>query len=291
MTHPMANAPPPDTDEEPDVHRAVSDDGTEIVGRAHGEGQSLVLVHGALEDGDLTWDSILPFLSERFTCYCMSTRGRGLSAEPSDPDYSSERLVQDVTSFADSIGESVGLVGHSSGAGLALGAAAQTNAVSAVAAYEPLVPSVIDEDDAARVQNAIVRVGEAVTEGRLADAARIPFEDSPIGAADDVTALLEAGYFEEMARYVPLNLQERQQAAESEVPGFSAPSVLARITVPVLLLQGSQSSNWATESVDYLADYLADPGTVEIDGAGHFGPQFWPEVVADELLQFFETAL
>lgn len=285
----MANAPSPDTDEEPDVHRAVSDDGTEIVGRVHGEGQPLILVHGALEDGDLAWNSILPILTERFTCYCMNTRGRGLSAEPSNPDYSSERLVQDVTSFADSIGESVGLAGHSSGAGLALSAAAQTDAISAVAAYEPLVPSVINEDDATRVQDAIVGVGEAVDEDRLADAARIPFENSPIATADDVIALSEADYFEKMARYVPLNLKEREQAAESEVLGFSAPSVLARITVPVLLLHGSQSSNWATESTDYLTDYLADSRIVEIDGAGHFGPQFWPATVADELIQFFKT--
>jgi pimeloyl-ACP methyl ester carboxylesterase len=66
------------------VHRAVSDDGTEIAGRVHGQGPPLVLFHGAPHDGDLAWEALLPRLADRFTCYLPSWRGRGRSADSED---------------------------------------------------------------------------------------------------------------------------------------------------------------------------------------------------------------
>lgn len=95
------------------IHRAVSAAGTEILGRVHGQGPPLVLVHGGLEDGDLCWASLLPALRDRFTCYLPSRRGRGLSGD--SDDLSPERLVEDVTAFVDSIGPPVGIVGESDG--------------------------------------------------------------------------------------------------------------------------------------------------------------------------------
>lgn len=62
------------------IHRAVSADGTEISGRVHGQGPPLVLVHGALHDGDIAWSALVSHLTERFTCFLPSLRSRGLSA-------------------------------------------------------------------------------------------------------------------------------------------------------------------------------------------------------------------
>ena len=93
------------------IQRAVSADGTEIAGRVQGQGPPLVLVHGAIGDGDSAWEALLPHLTDRFTCYLPSTRGRGLSGD--NPDHSPPRLEEDVTAFVDSIGEPVCLVGWS----------------------------------------------------------------------------------------------------------------------------------------------------------------------------------
>ena len=60
------------------IHRAVSADGTEIVGRVQGQGPPLVLLHGRLDDGDTNWRAMLPSLADSFTCFVPSTRGRGL---------------------------------------------------------------------------------------------------------------------------------------------------------------------------------------------------------------------
>ncbi len=102
------------------IHRAVSNDGTEIAGSVHGNGPPLVLFHGGVTDGEHAWSEILQYLNERFTCYLPSMRGTGLSAD--HPDQRPERHVEDLTSFIDSIGEPVGLFGHSTGGTYSLGA-------------------------------------------------------------------------------------------------------------------------------------------------------------------------
>lgn len=139
---------PPETDEETRIHRADSDDGTEIAGRVHGEGPPLVLVPGAMGDGEFVWDPLLPSLTERFTCYTMSVRSRGLSGHSTD--LSTDRRIQDVVAFVDSVGEPVGLLGWSQGGQLVLGAAEHTDAVT--------------------------RLGELAAEGRPVDGARSFFE-------------------------------------------------------------------------------------------------------------------
>ncbi|WP_317175810.1 alpha/beta fold hydrolase [Halomontanus rarus] len=208
----MGEATPPDTDGELDVHRIVSADGTEIAGRMHGQGPPLVLVHGGLGDGETSWESLLPFLADRFTCYTMSARGWGLSSQHSD--HSPERLVEE---------ELIDLVGND----------------------------------------------------------------------DEVAGLSATDYFEAAGQHVPVHLQELEQATQSDDPGPTDPSVLARITVPVLLLHGSRTTmdGWFTDSVRYVADHVADPHVREIADAGHLGPYCEPDAVADELLQFFERAL
>ena len=82
-------------------------------------------------DGDLDWQALLPHLTDRYTCHLPSTRGRGLSGD--HPDLSYGRMVDDVLTYVDSIGEPTGLVGWSGGATWALAMAAQSDVVDAVA--------------------------------------------------------------------------------------------------------------------------------------------------------------
>ena len=103
------------------IHRAASADGTEIVGRVIGHGPPLVLVHGAIGDGEFAWTELLPHLTDQFTCYLPSTRGRGRSDD--HPDHSLPRLSEDITAFVATIAEPVCMMGWSGGGPLALGAA------------------------------------------------------------------------------------------------------------------------------------------------------------------------
>src|ERR671912_679379 len=149
----------------------VTTDGVTIGGAVHGEGPPLVFVHGMLADGDTDWQALLPHLTGRFTCYLPSYRGRGLSGD--HPDLRPGRMVDDILAYVDSIEAPTGLVGWSSGAYLALAvAAAQSDAVEAVAPFEPGVLSLMDEQEQAAFGDAGARMGELAAKGRLTAAAR-----------------------------------------------------------------------------------------------------------------------
>lgn len=270
------------------INRAVSADGTDIAGRVQGRGPALVLVHGGIGDGDLAWEALLPHLTDRFTCYLPSTRGRGLSGD--SPDHSPVRLEEDVTAFVESIGEPVCLVGWSGSGAWVLGAAAHSRSVAAVAAYEPGVMSVMQEDDRAGTFAMAQSMGTAAIEGRLADAMRafVPW----ICNAEEITALAETDFVERWAGGVPAMLRFIQGDATHEGPRSTDPAVLRTIGVPVLLLRGGQSllGSWFTDAAQYIARYVADAHVRELPGVGHFAPLVAPSPLADELISFFESA-
>lgn len=267
------------------VHTSVSADGTEIAARVQGQGPPVVFVNGGGGDGDSSWATVVPFVSDHLTCFTMSTRGRGLSAD--SDDHSCERLVEDVAALVDSIGEPVGLVGHSSGASLALAAAAQSNAAAAVAVYEPAVGSIgQDADTVAQVQSATERALGASAAGRPVDAARFFVEGAPFFNDEETALMSELGVFEFMADHVAMWLRkvpEYTRAVDDDVIG--------RITAPVLLLHGARTHQYFTDSVRHLAEHLADARSVEMADVGHMGPVFAGQAVADELVRFFGTTL
>ena len=270
------------------THRAVSHDGTEIVGRVVGQGPPLVLVHGSLEDGDLCWEAMLPYLCPHFTCYLPSTRNRGLSGE--SEDLAPQRRVEDVVSFVDSIGDAVSVFGESDGGALALGAAEHSDAVAAVAVYEPVVFEVADRHLQQSVEETLPRVSDAVTDGRLTDAARLFAQ--LVANDDELPAMVTSGYLEEAGRYMAVLLEELDQGAQSQAPSAADPSLLAKVAAPVLLMHGARSArrDWFTAGVHHVADHVADPHLREVVGAGHFGVAFAPEPIADELASFLAGA-
>lgn len=261
------------------IHRATSPDGTEIIGRAHGSGPPLVLVHGGGGDGEVSWQFLLPYLMDRYTCYAMSTRGRGLSADSSPPDHSIDRLVEDVVAFSKSIGAQVGAVGHSSS--ITLAAAARSDAISAIAVYEPGVASVL-RNGTTHLESAVGKMMVTAEDGRHTEAARIFFEESGLFNGDELAAMAANGMYETTAPNVPSWCKELPEYAAA-----TSESILADITVPVLLLRGSRTNHWFEESIQYIARNLADSRVAEVAGAGHMGPALVPEGVAVELDRFF----
>ncbi|MGI8976022.1 MAG: alpha/beta fold hydrolase [Thermomicrobiales bacterium] len=266
-------------------HYVTTSDGTIIGGTVHGQGPSLVFLQGIIGDGDLDWNRVVGHLTNRFTCHLPSLRGRGLSGD--HPDLSLGRIIDDVVAYVDSIGEPTGLTGWSGGGSWSLVAAAQSDAVSAVAPFEPGVLSLADEQVQAVIGNAVARMFELVAEGNLTAAARafagFPFNDEEIAVAEG------AGYFEAAGRYVPNLLNVLQQAMESEDP-TADPAVLGAISAPVLVLLGSDTKPFFTISAQHVADHVPDARIQEIPGAGHAAPLTHPEVLAAALTEFFSTA-
>jgi pimeloyl-ACP methyl ester carboxylesterase len=264
------------------THRSVSADGTDIAGHVHGQGPPLVLVHGGVGSED-SWRFLVPFLSERFTCYPMSLRGRGLSDD--NPDQAPERLIDDVAAFADSIGEPVWLVGHSSGGALALAAATQATSVAGLALYEPAFPE-LDEKIRARYRDAFERMGAAAAQGRFLDAAQIAFEDCALANDEELATLAAAGAIVLVAPNVPVHLHDQGFVDHR----FLEPDRLERLMMPILLLHGSRTHPFYLNVVTRLTAMLTDAHVREVDGAGHMGPLLAAETVAAELMRFFARA-
>lgn len=268
------------------THYVTTTDGVTIGGTVHGQGPPLVLLHGALGDGDIDWDSLLPHLTGRFTCHLPSQRGRGLSGD--HPDLSLGRVVDDFLAYVDSIGQPTGLVGWSGGANMALAVAAQSDAVNAVGPLEPVANTLMDEQEQAALGGAVARAGERANDGNLTAAARAfagyPFTDQDIAAAE------AAGYFEATGRYVRNFLNFFQQLMEYEGPLPDDPAVLGVISAPVLVLVGSDTKPFLTTSARYVVEHVPNAQLQEIPGAGHTAPLTHPEALAEALTEFFAPA-
>jgi len=264
------------------IHRSTSTDGTEIAGRVVGQGPPLALVHGGAFCGETAWEALLPRLTDRFTCLLPSTRGRGLSADADE--HSIQLQTQDVTAFVDSIGEPVPLFGWSGGGLFALGAAEQSDAVTAVVAYEPAVFETIDEEAFADMRATLDRMTEEMDQGRPAEAARqwLAFISN-----DDELATVDAEDLHEVsAPNVSADLRALQNI-DPTAPSATDPTALATITAPVLVLGGDRPAwSWFERMNQHVADHVTDCEVRTIPGAGHVGPVLAPEPVAAELIRF-----
>lgn len=268
------------------THYVTTTDGVTIGATVHGHGPPLVFLQGAVGDGDIDWNRVVEHLSGRFTCHLPSYRGRGLSGD--HPDLSPGRRAEDILTYIDSIGQPTGLVGWSGGANSALAVAAQSDAVDAVAPFEPGMLSLMDGAQKAVVGAAVASTAELAAEGDLAAAVRaflrFPFNDEEIAVAED------AGYLEAAGRYVTNLLNLLQQEMEYEGPTADDPAVLGAISAPVLLLLGSDTKPFFTSSARHVSDHVPSARVREIPGAGHAAPLTHPEALAQALGTFFSPA-
>jgi pimeloyl-ACP methyl ester carboxylesterase len=268
------------------THYVTTTDGVTIGATVHGQGPPLVFLQGAIGDGDLDWQALLPHLTDRFTCHLPSMRGRGLSGD--HPNLSLGRVVDDMLAYVDSIGEPTGLVGWSGGAMWALAMAAQSDAVDAVAPVDPVANSLMDEQEQAALGEAVARAGELAAEGNLTAAMRAfagyPFTDEDIAVAEG------AGYFEAAGRYVPNLFNFFQQFRQYEGPLPDDPAVLSAISAPVLVLHGSNTKPFLITSARHVVDHVRNARVKEIPGAGHAASLTHPEALAKALTEFFTPA-
>lgn len=268
------------------IHRTTSPDGTEIAGRVVGQGPPLVLLHGSLYCGETAWEALLPHLTGRFTCLLPSVRGRGLSAH--SEDVTRERMFEDMVAFIDSIGQAVPVFGWSGGASAALGAAEVSDAVSAVAAYEPGVLEVIDEETLSDIGDMVARARVKVERGRAAEAALL---FSAFACNDEeLAAVVAQGRNEITAPNVATDLRYYENVDLTR-PTPTSPDALATIDVPVLVLQGEKTAlaTWMDRGTSHVAEHVRDAEVRTVPGAGHSAPNFAPEALAAEIVRFLDT--
>jgi len=118
------------------VEKVTSKDGTVIAYERSGAGPAVILVDGALCSRAFgPTAKLAPLLAEHFTVFAYDRRGRGGSGDVQP--YSKAREIEDIAALNRVAGGSASLLGLSSGAALALEAAAAGLGIRKVVAYEP----------------------------------------------------------------------------------------------------------------------------------------------------------
>jgi alpha-beta hydrolase superfamily lysophospholipase len=141
------------------VNRLTSSDGTTIAFDLLGDGPPVILVCGGSTDRTANAGEA-ELLAEHFTVFNYDRRGRGDSGDKAP--YAVEREVEDLDAVIPTAGGSASVYGTSSGAALALEAAASGLAITKLALWEP--PFIVEgrprpPADTARIYTELVAAG------------------------------------------------------------------------------------------------------------------------------------
>jgi len=197
-------------------------------------------------------------------------------------------MAQDVVEYVASLGEPVGLAGASFGGNLALLAAARSDRVEAIVSFEPAIISLVGEQEEAVMGEAIAGMAELAEEGDLVAAARA--FAGWFANDDEIVAADRAGHFEATGRYVPNLLNLLHQTMEDDGPKVDDAAMLGTISVPVLVVKGSDTRPFFADSARFVVDHAPKANLQEIPDAGHAAALTHPEALAEAITRFFLTA-
>jgi pimeloyl-ACP methyl ester carboxylesterase len=255
------------------VEHATSADGTRIAYEQSGSGRPLVLCHGTSVER-FSFRFLEPLLTDRFTLYAVDRRGRGESGDSTD-DYAIEQEFADIAALVDSLAQPTDLFGHSYGATVALGAAPLARNLRRLVLYEP-APGVPQVDP-----NLLARLDALLAEGEreqlLSDFL------TEVGLDPDALEQLRASPLWKPRVAAAHTIPRELRAEESYRPDSNA---FATLSIPVLLLLGSESPQWAREGSEVVQSVLPDSRVAVLEGQGHIAIMTAPELVADEVARF-----
>ncbi len=252
-----------------------SADGTVIAYDRAGAGPALIVSVGAF----CTRHTFVapPELRQRFTVITYDRRGRGDSGDTQP--FAPEREYEDLAAVAAAAGPEPAVVfGHSSGAAIALRAAAAGVPLAAVAAYEA---PFLNEDTPRPAADPAGRIRELVRAGRRGEAVRFWMAEVVHLPADMVSQLEGAPWAKAMEALTPTLPYDLAVTA-----GGVPTAELAKITAPVLVLGGANSPAWFRRSVAEQAAAIPGARLQMLDGYDHNAP---PEVITPILTEFFTT--
>jgi pimeloyl-ACP methyl ester carboxylesterase len=260
------------------VSTVTSKDGTLIGYEKAGSGPALVLVDGAMcyrEFGPAR--DVSKALEDEYTVYIYDRRGRGESGDTTP--YAAEREIEDLAAVLEAAGGNPYVMGQSSGAGLALIAAASGLKMKKLASYEAPY------------------VGLSLVNGRtpdhLATLNRYIAEGNRGKAVGHFMVKMVGGpwFLPLMMRTMPKIWRQLQAVAhtlpyDTTVMGgnFEVPGSLAKITVPTLVMGGSKYAPNMKAAVETVAATVPGSTLVILPGQTH---QVSPAVLVPELKKFF----
>lgn len=258
----------------------TSKDGTVIGYDSKASGPAIVLVAGATQYRavDNTTPAMIDLLADRFTVLNFDRRGRGESGDTGP--YAVAREIDDIAALIDAAGGRAGLFGMSSGAVLALeAAAALPEKVTGVVMYEPPIDPE-QSSEASWQQHAemavLAETGDAagmmvkfMTGVGMPPEAVEGFRQSPAWSAYEA---------------VGLTLEHDYRIMAEATDGNRAPERWQRAKMPVLVVDGDASFPFMKAGADWVAAALPNATRRTLTGQSH---EFDPKVLGPVLMEFF----
>jgi pimeloyl-ACP methyl ester carboxylesterase len=235
----------------------VSSDGTRIAFDRVGDGPPLVLVVGAFNTRD-TGAPLARALAARHAVYTYDRRGRGDSGDTAP--YEIDRELDDLAALLAHAGGAAAVLGFSSGAALALHAAARGLAITRLALYDlPLVAEGAPGPDHRGALDALVRAG------RRGDAVEY-FQREVVRIPPPVIAELRRAPFRAALEAMAHTLvYDMTITGDGLLPRALLPAVRA----PTLAIVGEASPPFMRATAEALARAVADGRALVLAGAGH----------------------
>lgn len=259
----------------------TSADGTKIAYDRYGDGPPLVVIAGALCDRGRS-QPIAEHLGGGFTTFNYDRRGRGNSGDTAP--YAIDREVEDLRALVDVAGGSAVVYAHSSGAALAIHAAAAGVAIDRLVLHEPPYSPATQERRTSAEAYA-QELNALLGEGREDDAVALFFR--LVG--------VPGGMVEQWRGepWWPATVSlGRSLAYDSAVVGHAEngavipAELLSRVNPPALVLIGSASPEWVREIGQQIADLLPHGTHALLPGHEHVAP---PDVVGPIVSGFLLT--
>jgi len=210
----------------------ASADGTVIAFDRYGDGPPVIMTVGAFNTRSQT-EPLARALAPRFTTLNYDRRGRGDSGD--SVPYAVEREIDDIAALIAAAGGSAAVFGHSSGATLALKAAASGLPITHLVLYEP--PFNPDASFPRLPAGLAGELAGLVADGRRGEAVEL-YQTRAVGMPEEVVVQLRNAPFRPGLEAIAHTL-----AYDAAIIGDrSLPAaMLATITIPALVITGEQS--------------------------------------------------
>lgn len=260
------------------MDKIQSADGTAIAYERFGDGPPVILIGGAFNDRSTT-TALAQALGTRLTAYVYDRRGRGDSDDTPPPAV--EREMEDLDAVIGAAGGAASVFGHSSGAVLALEAAARGMRIERLAVYEPSY--IVDDSRPRPAADLADQLRNLVAEGRRGDAVALFLTECAGLPAEAVTGMRGAPFWagmEALAHTLPYDVSLHG-------PRQSLPTArIAEIRVPTLVLQGSATDAYLATAAQAVAATIRAAEHLTLDGEDH-GVLQHPDALVTPLTDFF----
>jgi pimeloyl-ACP methyl ester carboxylesterase len=260
------------------MNKVTSADGTEIAFDQSGDGPPVIIVGGAFSDrAHFVVTQIAELLAPHFTVYNYDRRGRGDSGNTLP--YAIEREVEDLAALIEHAGGSANVFGLSSGAALALEAAAAGLNITKLALHEP--PYVVDDKRGGDPRPTAKELTELTDAGKRTEAVEV-FMTAMGLPAPAIEGMKQAPMWPGLEGLAHTLAYDAALTGDDDaLPADRA----ANIKSATLTVDCDSSPEWLRNTTKAVADAIPNASHTTLEGQDHFTMN--PADLAPVLVKFF----